>query len=76
MYTAIKTKVESQSSADRITNSLNLALKKKNRQTNINSTQSSPYVKLTKSTKPTLGGWKPNGRKNKDLKLQKRRAQK
>ena len=34
------------------------------KQTNKNSAQISPYMKLTKTTGPALGGQKPKGRKN------------
>ena len=34
------------------------------KQTNKNSAQISPYTKLTQTTGPTLGGQKPEGRKN------------
>jgi len=40
-----------------------------------NSAQISPYLKLTQTTAPTLGGQKPKGRKNSTLKLGKRRPQ-
>ena len=59
-----KTKIQTQSSADRITTSLSLAHQRKNKQTNKNSAQISPYMKLTQTTGPTLGGQKPKGRKN------------
>ena len=38
--------------------------KETNKQTNKNSTQISPYRKLTQITGPTIGGQKPEGRKN------------
>ena len=38
--------------------------KQTNKQTNKNSAQISPYMKLTKTTGPALGGQKPKGRKN------------
>ena len=44
-------------------------------QTNKNSAQISPYMKLTKTTGPTLGGQKPKERKNSTLNLGKRRPQ-
>ena len=34
------------------------------KQTSKNSAQISPYMKLTQTTGPTLGGQKPKGRKN------------
>ena len=37
------------------------------KQTNKNSAQISPYIKLTQTTGPTLGGQKPKGRKNSTL---------
>ena len=40
-----------------------------------NSAQISPYMKLTQTTGPTLGGQKPKGRKNSTLKPGKRRPQ-
>ena len=39
--------------------SLSLALQRKNKQTNKNSAQRSPYRKLTQTTEPTLRGQKP-----------------
>jgi len=45
---------------------------KTNKQTNKNSAQISPYMKLTQTTGPTLGGQKPKGRKNSALKPGKR----
>ena len=45
------------------------------KQTNKNSSQISPYVKLTQTTGPTLGGQKPKERKNSTLKPGKRRPQ-
>ena len=53
-----------QSSADRSTNSLSLAHQRKNKQTNKNSAQISPFTKLTQTSGPTLGGKKPKGRKD------------
>ena len=47
---------------------------KTNKQTK-NSAQISPYMKLTQTTGPTLGGQKPKGRKNSNLKPGKRRPQ-
>jgi len=79
-----KTKIQTQSSADRITTSLSLAHQRKNKQTNKNSAQISPYIKLTQTTGPTLGGQKPKGKKNStffkeriqlSLKLGERRSQ-
>ena len=63
------------SSADRITTSVSLDHQRKNKQTNKNSAQISPYRKLTQTTGPTLGGQKPKGRKNSTLKPGKRRPQ-
>ena len=48
--------------------------KQTNKQTK-NSVQISPYMKLTQTTGPTLGGQKPKGRKNSTLKTGKRRPQ-
>ena len=57
--------MQTQSSADRITPSLSLALRgKTDKTTDKNSAQVSPYTKLTQTTGPTLGGQKPKGRKN------------
>ena len=61
-------KIQTQSSADMITASFSLGHQKKNKQTNKNSAQISPYTKLTQTTRPTLGGQKPKGRKNSTLK--------
>jgi len=66
--TTNKTKIQTQSSADRISNTLGLAHQRKNKQTNKNSAQISPYTKLTQTTGPTLGGKKTKGRKNSNLK--------
>ena len=49
-----KTKIQTQSSADRITISLSLAHQRKNKQTNKNSAQILPYMKLTQTTGPTF----------------------
>ena len=68
-----KTKIQTQSSADRITNSLTLPIRGK---TNKNSAQISPYTKLTQITGTTVGGQKPKGRNNSTLKPGKRRSQK
>jgi len=57
-------KIQTKSSADRSTTSLSLAHQRKNKQTNKNSAQISPYTKLTQTTGPTLEGQKPKGRKN------------
>ena len=53
-----KTKLQTQSSADRITTSLNLAHKRKVKQTNKQKTsaQTSPYMKFPQNTGLTLGG--------------------
>ena len=42
---------------------------------NKNSAQISAYMKLTQTTRPTLGGQKPKGRKNSTMKSWKRRTQ-
>ena len=71
-----KTKIQTYSSADRITTSLNLAHQRKNKQTDKqNSAKISPNTKLTQPTGPTLGGQKLKGRKNSTLKPGKRRPQ-
>ena len=67
--------MQTQSSADRITTSLNLADQGKNKQTNKNSAQILPYKKLTQITGSNLGGKKPKIRKNSTLKPGKRRSQ-
>ena len=48
---------------------------KKNQKQKQNSAQISPYMKLTQTTGPNLGGQKPKGRKNSTLKPGKRRPQ-
>ena len=48
---------------------------KTNKQTNKNSAQISPYMKLTQITGQTLRGQKQKGRKNSALKTGKRRPQ-
>ena len=45
------------------------------KQTNKNLAEISPYMKLTQTTGPVLGGHKPKGRKNSTLKPAKRRLQ-
>ena len=62
-----KQKIQTQSSADRITTSLSLGHQIKTKQINKNSAQISTYMKLTQTTGPTLGGQKPKGRKNSSL---------
>ena len=47
-----------------ITTFLSLAHQRKNKQTNKNSVQISPYMNLTQTTGQTLRGQKPKGRKN------------
>ena len=59
-----KTKVQTQSSADKSTTSLSLAHQRKNKETNKNSAQISPFTKFKQSTGPNLGGQKQNGKKN------------
>ena len=62
-------KIQTQSSADRITTSLSLAIRGKiNKQTNKNSAQISLYTKVTQTTGPTLGGGKI--RRKKDFNLE------
>ena len=61
---ANNTKIQTKSSADRSTTSLTLAHQRKNKQTNKNSAQISPYMKLAQTTRPILGGEKPKGRNN------------
>jgi len=48
IQTTNKQKIQTQSSADRITTSLGLAHQRKNKQMNKNSTQISPYTSLQK----------------------------
>jgi len=45
------------------------------KQTNKNSAQISPYMKLTQTTGPTLGGQRTKGRNNSTLKPGKRKPQ-
>ena len=45
------------------------------KQTSKNSAQISPYMKLTQTTEPTLGGQKPQGKGNSTLRLGKRGPQ-
>ena len=59
--------MQTQSSAERISTSLSLAHQRKNKQTNKNSAQISPYTKLTQMMGPTLGGQKTKGRKEFNL---------
>ena len=56
--------MQTQSLADRITNLTQPCPSrgKTNKQTNKNSAQISPYMKLTQTTGPILGGQKPKGR--------------
>ena len=63
--------------ADRITTSLSVAHLRENKQTNkqTKTTQIAPYMKLTQTTGPALGGQKPKGRKNSTFKAGKRRPQ-
>jgi len=70
-----QTKIQTQSSADRITTSLSLAHQRKNKQIKKNLAQISPYTKLTQTTAPTIVGQKPKGRKNSTLKPGERRHQ-
>ena len=58
--------MQTQSLADRITNLTQPCPSrgKTNKQTNKNSAQISPYMKLTQTTGPILGGQKPKARKN------------
>ena len=58
--------MQTQSLADRITNLTQPCPSrgKTNKQTNKNSAQISPYMKLTQTTGQTLGGQKPKGRKH------------
>ena len=72
IQTTNTTKVQTQSSADRIITSLRLAHQRKtNKQTN----KSHPIQMLTQTTGPTLRGQKPKRRKNSALKPGKRRPQ-
>ena len=65
-----KTNIQTQSSADRITTTLSLFHQRKNKSdnNNKNSAQISPYMKLTQTTGPSIGGQKPKGRNNSTLK--------
>ena len=56
------------SSADRITTSLSFAHQRGKKKKEKNSSQISPYTKLTQTTGLTLGGQKSKGRKNSTLK--------
>jgi len=69
------TKIQTQSSGDRINTSLSLAHESKNKQSIKNSAQISPFMKLTQTTGLTLGGQKPKGRKNSNWNPWKRRPQ-
>ena len=60
-------KIQTQSSADRITTSLSLSYQRKNKQRKENSAQISPYMKLAQTTESSLGGQKLKGRKNSNL---------
>ena len=51
-----------------------LPIREANKQTK-NSAQISPYIKLTQTTGPTLGGQKTKGRKNSTLNSRRRRPQ-
>ena len=75
IQTTSKTKIQTQSSADRITTSLSPAHQREKKQKTKNSAQILPYMKLTQTTGPTLGGQKPKGRKNSTLKPEKRGPQ-
>ena len=80
-----ETKIQTQSSADRITSSLSLAYQRKNKQTktqhkshpirSLHTHTHTHKTKLTQTTGPTLGRQKPKGRKNSTLKPGKRRPQ-
>ena len=60
-----KTEIQTQSSAHRITTSLSLAhQRKKQKQKTKTQHNFHPITKLTQTTRPTLGGQKPKGRKN------------
>ena len=69
------TKIQTQSSGDRINTSLSLAHESKNKQSIKNSAQISPFMKLTQTTGLTLGEQKPEGKNNSTLKPWKRRPQ-
>ena len=76
--TTNKTKMQTQSSADRITTSLSLARQRKNKlslKKKKKKAQISPYTKLTQTTGPILGEKKPQGRKYSTLKPGKMRPQ-
>jgi len=72
IQTKNKTKIQTQLSAEMITNSLSPG-----HRGGMGATLSkiSPYMKLTQTTGPTLGGKKPKGRKNSTLKHGKKRPQ-
>ena len=58
---------QTQSSTDMFTTSLSLAHQRKNKQTNKNSAQISPYMKLTQTTGPNLRGVETKRRKEYNL---------
>jgi len=70
IQTTNRTKIQTQSSADRINTTLCQSEEKNN-----HSTQISPYMRLTQTTGPDLGGEKPKGINNSNLKPGKRRPQ-
>ena len=72
IQTKNKTKIQTQLSAETITNSLSPGHRGRVRGT---LSKISPYTKLTQTTGPTLGGKKLKGRKNSTLKPGKKRPQ-
>ena len=65
-----QTKIQTQSSADRITTSFSLTHQRKKKQTK-NSAQISPYTKkFTQTSGPNLGWKKPKGKKDFNLEAQ------
>ena len=67
-----KRKIQTQSSADKITTHSAVPIRGKKKKQN-NSAQISHYRKPVQTTEPTLGEWKPKGRKNSTLNPGKRR---
>lgn len=74
IQTANRTKIETQSSADRIT-LLNQPCTSEGKERKKNSAPISPNAKLTQTIGPNLGVQKLKGRKNANLKAGKRRPQ-
>ena len=68
IQTPNKTKIQTQSLAERIITSLSPAHHRKKK----NSAQISPYTKLTQTTAPILGGQKPKGKEEFNLEARER----